>query len=162
MTEKASIRRNGCAALALLLAIAAPAPAHHSFAPFDMVKVVVVTGVVTRINPDANHLQLYFARMNEERKNVLRDADNKPVIWEVEMAGSAAAAADGVTNSAFPPGTVFSVAMHPMRNGDPKGFREGPLIKCPERTPPQPGKHCDSVEGHTVIGRGTLPAPTPD
>ena len=46
------------------------------------------TGVVTRINPDANHLQIFFAPMNEERKNVLRDATGNPIIWAVEMAGS--------------------------------------------------------------------------
>lgn len=147
-----------------VLAVAAPLYAHHSFAPFDQNKTVVLTGVVTRVNPDANHLQIYFARMNEERKNVVRDSENKAIIWEVEMAGSAATAAEGISVDSFAPGTVFSVAMRPMRNGDPKGLRQGPLFKCPQGAngkpqPPAPGKHCDSVQGNKNFGQGPLPQP---
>jgi len=141
--------------------IALPASAHHSFAPYNMETIKVVTGVVTRVNPDANHLQIFFAVMNDERKNVLRDKDNKPILWAVEMGGSAQAAAEGVSVNSFPQGTVFSVGMHPLRNGGPAGARVqgSPIFKCPGRTPPAPGKHCDSVEGKTIIGRGTLPEP---
>jgi len=142
------------------LVVAIPLQAHHSFASYDMNATRIVTGVVTRVNPDANHLQIFFAPMNEERKNVLRDADNKPLIWAVDMAGSGASAQDGISVSSFPPGTVFSVGLHPQRNGDPAGFREGPLFKCPGRTPPAAGKHCDYVEGNTRLGTGNLPTPT--
>lgn len=153
-------------ALALGLALVAPAlQAHHSFAPYDMNKTIILTGVVTRVNPDANHLQIFFAPMNEERKNVERDKDGKPVMWSVEMAGSAAAAQDGISVASFPAGTVFSVGVHPQRAGDPSGFRDGPLFKCPvgasgKPTPPKQGQHCDSVEGNTAFGRGPLPTPT--
>ena len=148
------------ASLAAVLAAAIPLQAHHSFAPFDQSKTVVFTGVVTVVNPDANHLQIYFAPMNAERKNVERNDKGEAVIWEVEMAGSAAAAAEGISVSSFPKGTVFSVAMRPMRNGEHKGLRQGPLFKCPGRTPPKPGMHCDTVEGHQAIGQGALPAPS--
>jgi hypothetical protein len=161
--------RVGAAALAAVMAIGAPLlQAHHSFAPFDMNKVRLYTGVVTRVNPDANHLQIYFALMNDERKNVVRGADGKPVIWEVEMAGSAAAAAEGISVATFAPGTVFSGGMRPSRNGDPKGLREGALFKCPagangKPQPPQAGKHCDSVEGRVAIPTtGRLSTPTAD
>ena len=143
-----------------VMAAAAPLMAHHSFAPFDQTKTIVLTGVVTRVNPDANHLQIYFAPMNAERKNVARDKAGEPLIWEVEMAGSAQSAEDGISVSAFPAGTVFSVGMRPTRNGDPKGFRQGPLFKCPGRTPPKPGQHCDTVDGNVAFGPGKLPAPT--
>ena len=83
----------------------------------------VFTGVVTRVNPDANHLQIFFAPMNEERKNVVRGADGRPVMWAVEMAGSAQAAQDGISVSTFPPGTIFSVALHPARDGQHAGTR---------------------------------------
>lgn len=141
--------------------ISAPASAHHSFAPYNMETVKVVTGVVTRVNPDANHLQIFFAIMNEERKNVLRDKDNKPIIWAVEMGGSAQSASEGVSVNGFPQGTIFSVGLHPLRNGGPAGARVqgSPMFKCPEKKPPEAGKHCDSVEGSTLIGRGTLPTP---
>jgi hypothetical protein len=155
----------GAAALAgavvAALVVAVPAWAHHSFAQYNMEQTKVFTGVVTRVNPDANHLQIFFAPMNEERKNVLRDSDNKPVIWAVEMGGSAQSATEGISVNSFPPGTIFSVAMHPLRSGGPAGSRVNPggLFKCPEKTPPAAGKHCDSVQGSTAIGKGPLPAP---
>jgi hypothetical protein len=100
--------------------------------------------------------------MNEDRKNVLRDGQGNPVIWAVEMAGSAQMAREGVTVSSFPPGTVFSVGLHPLRDGQPAGTRgpTGAIYKCPWRKPPPPGKHCDVVEGSTVIGKGGLLNPT--
>lgn len=152
-------------AAAGIAAAAAPAFAHHSFSIFDNERTQVFTGVVTRVNPDANHLQIFFAVMNDERKNVIRDEGGDPVVWAVEMAGSAAASREGVSVNAFPAGTVFSVGLHPLRNGDPAGHREGGLFKCPvgengRSVPPPAGMHCDSVEGHTVVGAGSLPEPT--
>src|SRR5258708_35267189 len=140
------------ATLVVALTIAAPARAHHSFAAYNMDATRVFTGVVTRVNPDANHLQIFFAPMNEERKNVLRDAAGNPVIWAVEMAGAAQMAQEGVSVGTFPPGTIFSIGMHPLRDGQPAGTRgpNGAIYKCPEKKPPPPGKHCDAVEGSTV------------
>jgi len=144
------------------LAVAAPAGAHHSFAAYNMDVTKVFTGVVTRVNPDANHLQVFFAPMNDERKNVLRDAEGKPLIWAVEMAGSAQMAKEGVSVSSFPPGTIFSIGLHPLRDGQPAGTRgpNGAIYKCPPKTPPAPGKHCDSVDGSVAIGAGGLLKPT--
>jgi hypothetical protein len=162
MTVKRSVRRGVLAiALASVLTIAVPALAHHSFATYNMDQTKVFTGVVTRVNPDANHLQIFFAIMNEERKNVLRDADGKPQLWAVEMGGSAQAAQEGISVNTFPPGTIFSVAMHPLRSGGPAGSRVNPgaMFKCPEKMPPAPGKHCDSVAGNTALGKGPLPPP---
>jgi hypothetical protein len=161
---KTTAQRRLGGALAVTLAaaaIAVPVSAHHSFSIFDSDVTKVFTGVVTRVNPDANHLQIFFAPMNEERKNVLRNKDNKPIVWAVEMAGSAQAARDGISVSTFPPGTIFSVGLHPLRSGEPAGSSErSGMFKCPEKTPPAPGKHCDSVEGHTAFGEGQLPVPT--
>jgi hypothetical protein len=163
--SRARAARAACAvSVALVLAAAAavvPVQAHHSFSIFDSSKTKVFTGVVTRVNPDVNHLQIFFAVMNEERTNVIRDAKGQPVIWAVEMAGSAQAAREGISVNAFPPGTVMSVGLHPLRSGDPAGDRgRSPLYKCPVKTPPAPGKHCDSVQGHQAIGSGPLPTPT--
>jgi hypothetical protein len=148
-------------AAALAVGMSATVRAHHSFSIFDASKTRVFTGVVTRVNPDVNHLQIFFAVMNAERTNVERDKDGKPIIWAVEMAGSAAAANEGISVAAFPPRTVISVALHPLRSGEPAGDRGGTaLFKCPENTPPKAGKHCDSVEGHKKFGNGVLPTPT--
>jgi len=73
--------------------------------------------------------------------------------------GSAAAAAQGISVNSFPPGTIFSVGMHPLRSGEQAGSREGNLYKCPAKTPPAAGKHCDSVDGSTKHGEGALAIP---
>jgi len=137
-----------------------PAQAHHSFAMYDMRATQVFTGVVTGIDPAPNHLSINFAVMNEERTNVIRDENGEPIVWAVEMQGSAQMARQGVSVNAFPPRTVFSVALHPLRNGEPGGSRDGTMFRCPDETPPEPGMHCDSVEGHVAIGDGELPEPT--
>ena len=141
---------------ALVAASIVPVQAHHSFAMYNMSEVRVVTGVVDGIDPAPNHLSINFAIMNEERNNVIRDEDNRPIIWSVEMQGSAAMARQGVTVNAWPRGTVFSVALHPLRNGEPGGSREGSMFRCPDGPDgpvrPEPGLHCDSVEGRIVIG----------
>jgi hypothetical protein len=150
-------------ALALAL-VAAPALAHHSFAIFNNEVMKEFTGVVTRVNPDANHLQIFFAPMNEQRTNVERTPDGKPVIWAVEMAGSAQAAKDGISVASFAPGTIFSVSLHPLRSGENAGSREGNLYKCPAKKPPPAGRHCDAVEGsvtHGSISNSVAPATPP-
>ena len=155
------------AATLMAAVVAAPAYAHHSFSIFDASQTKTFTGVVTRVNPDANHLQIFFAPMNEARTNVERGPDGKAIVWAVEMAGSAASAQQGISVNEFPAGTVFTVSLHPLRSGDPAGAREGALYKCPKKpnaegvlksVPPPAGKHCDSVEGSVAIGAGFDPA----
>jgi hypothetical protein len=169
MDIKRTTRGLVAATLTVAAIVAAPVYAHHSFSIFDASQTKTFTGVVTRVNPDANHLQIFFAPMNEERKNVERGADGKPIVWAVEMAGSAASAQQGISVNEFAPGTVFTVSLHPLRSGDPAGAREGALYKCPTKPPAQPGgrptsippaagKNCDSVEGMKVIGAGFDPA----
>lgn len=148
--------------VAAALIAATPALAHHSFGSYNLTVTRVVTGVVTRVNPDANHLQIFFAPMADNRKNVLRDSQGNPVIWAVEMGGSAQMAREGVSVDSFPPGTIFSVGLHPLRTSDSVGTRgmSGAIYKCPWRKPPAAGKHCDSVEGAVEIGMGGLLKPT--
>ena len=70
-------------------------------------------------------------------------------------------AQEGVTVDTFPPGTIFSIGLHPLRNGRPAGGRgKSGLFKCPPNTPPTAGSHCDDVMGSTSHGRGGLPQPT--
>jgi hypothetical protein len=116
-------------AFVLLAGSGVPVQAHHSFAMYDTTRTVVFTGVVTRVDPAPNHLQIYFAPMNAEHKNVERDANNEPIVWAVEMGGSAQMARQGISVNTFPPGTIFSVGLHPLRNGDTAGTREGGLYK---------------------------------
>lgn len=153
-----------CVVAVLSFVVFSSAQAHHSFAMYNSRVTKVLTGVVTRVDPAPNHLQIFFAPMNEERKNVVRDENGEPILWSVEMTGSAAAAREGISVSSFPRGTVFSVGLHPLRNGEPGGTRVGGIFKCPENaagksTPPEPGQHCDAVDGHKAIGKAPLPEP---
>lgn len=144
------------------LAMVGVADAHHSFAMYDMSKTVVFTGVVTGIDPAPNHLSINFAPMNEDRTGVMRDENGEPVIWTVEMGGSAMMAKQGVSVNTYPRGTVFSVGMHPLRSGKPGGSREGSMFKCPDRDHlPAAGKHCDTVAGNVKSGMDNEGLPTP-
>lgn len=134
--------------------------AHHSFAMYDRSIRYVFTGVVESLNPDPSHLQINFVPLNEERDALVRDAAGERVTWSVEMEGAAASAREGITAGNFPRGTVFSVGLMPLRNGKFGGARVEGLYRCPAGTAPEPGRHCDSVDGATRHGEGELAAPT--
>jgi hypothetical protein len=158
-SRRGRLAASAAALAAVLLSVAAKA--HHSFAMYDTRKTYVMTGVVTRVDPNPNHLQVFVAPLNEERDKVLRDAEGEPIVWAIEMAGAAAAARDGISVNGFPRGTIMSVGLHPLRNGFPGGGRgESGLFKCPPETPPAPGMHCDSVPGASSHGAGKLPEST--
>jgi hypothetical protein len=70
------------------------------------------------------------------------------------MAGAAAMAQQGVTAASFPTGTIFSVKVNPLRDGSNFGARiaTSAIVKCPWKTPPVPGKTCDTVQGSEFLG----------
>jgi hypothetical protein len=139
--------------------------AHHSFAMFDRAAIRAFTGVVSHVEPGADHLQIFFAPMTLDRDGVERDEQGKPILWSLELTGAASVAKYGITVTGFPPGTVFSGALHPAREGVHAGVlyrnrdNQSVLFKCPDRRRPAPGRHCDSVDGATLHGNDTkLPA----
>ena len=134
--------------------------AHHSFAMYNQSITYVFTGVVERLNPDGAHMQIAFVPLNEKRDALVRDAEGKPATWLVEMGGSAAMARDGITVASFARGTVFSVGLVPLRNGQRGGARVDGLFQCPKGKPPAAGKHCDSVDGATPHGEDKLAVAT--
>jgi hypothetical protein len=161
MAKSIQLARAAAISSATLFLLTGYAGAHHSFAMYDLNKTFVMTGVVTRVDPNPNHLQVFFAPLNEARDQVVRDSKGQPVVWALEMEAAAAAALEGITVNNFPRGTIISVGLHPLRNGFPAGGRgKNGLFKCPADTPPAPGKHCDSVKGSTSHGKGVLPQPT--
>ena len=147
-------------ATSILLAalVVIPVSAHHSFAMYDQTKVVTLTGVVKQFVPQANHAELHIIMLAPDHKSLAKGPDGKYVEWGVEMAGTAAVAEQGITGTTFPPGTVFSVKVNPLRDGSNFGSRVGALAKCPTDPAttkpklPEAGKHCDSVAGRTLIG----------
>jgi hypothetical protein len=111
--------------------------------------------VLTRFVSQANHAEIHFVPLGPDGKPT-RGPDGKYIDWGVEMAGAAAMAQQGISVNTFPYGTIFSVKVHPLRDGKNFGTMEGPISKCPKDTPPPAGKHCDSVPGSTTQGRGSF------
>jgi len=93
---------------------------------------------------------------------LVRDANGEQVVWVVQMESAAEANRHGITRDSFPQGTVFSMGVHPRRDGKPAGDRgDSGLFQCPKGKVPAPGKHCDSVEGSKAFGEGVLPPEGP-
>ena len=134
-----------------------PASSHHSFAMYDQTKVLVLTGVAHQFVAQANHAELHFYLIAPDGK-LTRDKDGKLEDWGVEMAGAAAMAQQGITAASFPAGTIFSVKMNPLREGGDFGSRVAgsAIAKCPWKTPPEPGKTCDTVKGSEILGATTF------
>jgi hypothetical protein len=149
----------GCLALAVLL-FESPVAGHHSFAMYDQTKVVTLTGVVKQFVPQANHAEIHFILLAPDHKSLAKGADGKPVEWGIERAGTAQLERQGISPKTFGAGTVFSVKLNPLRDGSNFGARVGTsaIVKCPTDAAtnkpklPDPGKHCDSVAGHTLSG----------
>ena len=140
---------------ACLVLFITPAMSHHSFAMYDQTKTVTLTGVMTRFVAHANHAEIHFVPLGPDGK-AMRGSDGKPVTWGVEMAGAAAVANQGITAASFPAGTIFSVKLNPLRDGSNYGSRTGAIAKCPAGKVPEAGKHCDSVEGNSLLGGNTF------
>ena len=141
--------------------LASPAHAHHSYAMYDGSVYRVFTGVVVRVIPNAAHFEMHFVPLNPERNALVRDDKGEPLVWVVQMESAGQAYKDGITKESFPQGTVFSMGLHPLRDGKHAGDRgKSGLFQCPKGTKPQPGKHCDSVAGAKAFGAGELPKPT--
>ncbi|HVQ16135.1 MAG TPA: DUF6152 family protein [Vicinamibacterales bacterium] len=147
---------------AFALGAFAPASAHHSYAMYDGSVYKVFTGVIVRIVPNAAHFEMHFVPLNETRDALVRDANGEQVVWVVQMESGAEAFQHGITRDSFPQGTVFSMGVHPRRDGKPAGDRgDSGLFQCPKGKVPEPGKHCDSVAGAKAFGEGALPAEGP-
>ena len=148
--------------VATLLAVAAlgaagGAFAHHSFAMYDQTKTLTLTGVATQFIAQANHAELHFIPIGPDGK-LVKDQAGKNVDYGVEMAGAAAVAQQGITAASFPAGTIFSAKVNPLRDGTSFGSRAGgsAIAKCPWKTPPAPGKACDSGAGVELLGANTF------
>ncbi len=130
-----------------------PAFAHHSFAMYDQTKVVVLTGVMYQFVAQANHAELHIYVIGADGK-LEKDKDGKPRAYGVEMAGAAAVAEQGITADSMKAGTIISVKVNPLRDGTDFGSKAGnsAVAKCPWKTPPTPGKTCDTVQGSELLG----------
>jgi hypothetical protein len=137
--------------------VAVPAFAHHSFAMYDQTKMLVLTGVVYQFVAQANHAELHLYLLGADGK-LERTADGKYHAYGIEMAGAAAVAEQGITAETMKPGTIISVKVNPLREGTDFGSKAGNsgLAKCPWKMPPAPGKACDTVDGHEILGAASF------
>jgi len=149
------------AAVVSMAVLAPPVHAHHSYAMYDGTVYRVFTGVIVRVIPNAAHFEMHFVPLNHDRNALVRDEKGEPLVWVVQMESAAQAYKDGITRESFPQGTVFSMGLHPRRDGKPAGDRGmSGLFQCPKGTKPEAGKHCDSVPGAKAFGKGELPKET--
>jgi len=116
--------------LVVLLGVATPVRAHHSFAMYDQTTTRTLTGRLTRFVIGANHSQLIFEVLNDKGETSLDQKTGKTMMWQVETGSAAAIARQGVTVANFPYGTIFTVTFYPLRDGRPQGAVTGPLIRC--------------------------------
>ena len=134
--------------LGIILVLAVPALSHHSFAMYDQSTSKTMTGKLARYIPGANHVQLLFHLLDQDGKVVMKDG--KPVQWGVEMGSAAAMARQGVTTKSFPEGTIFTVAVYPLRDGRNFGALAGVLIKCGNALPKG---GCNKDTGQSLVER---------
>ncbi len=111
--------------IAIALALASPASAHHSStAGIDTDSVVTLEGTITEFNWRNPHI--YFAFETTDGRGEL-------VEWEVEMGSAITSARRGWTRDSLSPGDRVTVQVHPARDGRPYGIfesleREGDIL----------------------------------
>lgn len=92
----------------MVLACAAPAAAHHSFAMFDRERTVTLDGTVKAfqiINPHG------WLRV------LVADAGGTQDEWSIELGGPFQIKTMGLTESAVHAGDKITVRIHPLRDG---------------------------------------------
>jgi hypothetical protein len=101
-------------AIAALVAglISVPAIAHHSHSMFDGDTTLTITGTVSALDWTNPHVWLHVDTIDEAGGTVQ---------WSLEMGSPANIARRGWRPRSVSPGDAVSVALHPLRNGEPIG-----------------------------------------
>ena len=108
------MRLSVACALALALCLpAVPAQAHHSMAMFDQSKTVTLKGTVKQFQWTNPHCYIQL---------VVKDAAGKDVEWSLEMGAPMYLYAKGWRPSSLKAGSAITVAINPLRNGEPGGI----------------------------------------
>ena len=92
-----------------VVALSAPASAHHSFAMFDATKTVTLNGTVKEFEWTNPHSWL--------RVNVTDEKSGKPLLWALELSSPARLVTMGMKSDSVHPGDQVSVTFHPMKDG---------------------------------------------
>jgi hypothetical protein len=106
--------------LILAASFAAPVAAHHSFAMYDLRRVVAVEGVVREfrwVNPHSSMVVMV------DRPGAAQE------VWAIEMTSPGNLTRLGWTRKSFKPGDRIKVEFSPLRNGKRGGgFRSATLL----------------------------------
>jgi len=99
------------AAIAVLLAAARPAFAHHSRAMFDVARNVTYRGVVKEYDWRNPHSHIVV--------EVQADAKDPSVVgtWDIEASSTSLMTSQGWNRLTYKPGDPITVVAHPMKNG---------------------------------------------
>jgi len=102
-----------CSAAAMLMSLAVPASAHHSFAMFDREKTVELQGTVKDFQWTNPHsfLDVYV----DDSKG------GAPVLWTLEFGAVHNLVNQGWKPKTLLPGDKIIVTVHPAKNGGPYG-----------------------------------------
>jgi len=101
-------RRLGLLPLLVLLAQAAPAAAHHSFAMFDRDRTVTLAGTVKALQIISPHGWL---------RVLVAEAGGSQDEWSIELGGPFQIKTMGLTQDALHAGDKITVQIHPLRDG---------------------------------------------
>ena len=123
MMKSAKVRGAAFIVLALV-ALAAPAGAHHSFsAEFDITKPIKLSGAVTEMRWSNPHAWIYLD---------VKDADGKVVNWSVELSAANQLYRRGWRREDVVVGAVVTVEGWLARNGTPTANANTGLIQLPD------------------------------
>ena len=106
------LKRTGCLAAVIALAIVTPALSHHSHAMFDHAKDVPITGTVTEFVFRNPHVLLYVDVTGE---------DGTAVNYWIEMSNIPNMIRRGIGERTFKAGDTVTAKVHPLKDGRPGG-----------------------------------------
>jgi hypothetical protein len=117
------------------LAGAAPAVAHHSYAPFDRTKEITLTGVVKEFQWNNPHAWIQI---------VVVDEKGRQTEWGLECGSPNMMARTGWRSTTLKPGDKVMAVANPLKSGRPNGS----LVKI-------------TLPDGRVLGPGNAPVPLP-
>jgi len=99
-------------AVALSVALALPASAHHSFAMFDSTKETTLQGTVKEFQWTNPHAWVQL---------LVPGPEGKTTEWSIECASPNALKRQGWRGSSIKSGDRITVVIHPLKSGEPGG-----------------------------------------